>query len=324
MTRLRHLAGADAFILVLDGLVFAAFSILAPGFASIANIENVLVSALPLLLLATGQTLVLVTGGIDLSAPSIVGLASVVGAIIMSSHAGWLGGHPLAAPIGLASMLVVGAAAGLVNGVSVAWFRMPPFMVTLASMTFCGGLAVWLARTFAQSDSIDGLPAIVLAFGRGVSAAVLLALAAVAAAGVLLERTLLGRWMRAVGYNARTARVCGVPVKTVIISAFMLGGVFAALAGVLLTARLETGSPLHGRPLLLDVIGAAVIGGASLFGGRGTVVWTMCGVMFLALVSNGLMLLNLSDFAVTIVKGAVILAAALLDVWRTRWISPDR
>ena len=319
MNGARRVAGSDAFILVLNGLVFAGFAASAPGFGSVPNLANLLVSALPLLLLATGQTLVLVAGGIDLSAPAIVGLSSVAGGLVMSAHGGVLGGHPLAAWAGLLAMMAVGALAGGLNGVSVAWFRMPPFMVTLASMTFGGGLAVWLARAAAGADAIDGLPGGLLAIGRSVWGIAGLVLSAVVLAGILLDRTLFGRWLRAVGHNAETARVSGVPVSAVIISVYALSGVCAALAGVVLTARLETASPLHGRQLLLDVIGAAVIGGASLFGGRGSIGWTACGVMFLALVGSGLTLLNLSDFVITIVKGAVILAAALLDVWRTRW-----
>jgi ribose/xylose/arabinose/galactoside ABC-type transport system permease subunit len=126
----------------------------------------------------------------------------------------------------------------------------------------------------------------------------------------------LGRWLYAVGYNPRTSLISGVPVGRVTAGAYVLSGLFAATASILLTARLETGSPNHGKALLLDVIGAAVIGGTSLFGGKGKVPWTVFGVLFLALLGNGLNLLNLSDFLITIIKGTVILIAALLDVWR--------
>jgi ribose/xylose/arabinose/galactoside ABC-type transport system permease subunit len=107
-------------------------------------------------------------------------------------------------------------------------------------------------------------------------------------------------------------------VAGVTIGAYVLSGVYAALASILLTARLETGSPNHGKFLLLDIIGAAVIGGTSLFGGKGKVLWTIHGVLFLALLGNGLNLLNVSDFLITIIKGGVILLAALLDGWRNR------
>jgi ribose/xylose/arabinose/galactoside ABC-type transport system permease subunit len=162
------------------------------------------------------------------------------------------------------------------------------------------------------------LPASFVALGRNAALAAAVAIGATAAADVLLERTLLGRWLRAVGFNPRAARVAGVPVERVVVAAYAASGAFAALASILLTARLETASPTHGRQLLLDVIGAAVIGGTSLAGGVGRVRWTLLGVLFLAMAGNGLTLLNLSEFTITIVKGLVIVAAALLDAWRPR------
>jgi ribose/xylose/arabinose/galactoside ABC-type transport system permease subunit len=140
---------------------------------------------------------------------------------------------------------------------------------------------------------------------------------AVLAHGVL-SRTVLGRWLYAVGGNARAARVSGVPVERVLLLAYAACGACAGLAAVLYTARLETGSPVLGQRIFLDVIGGAVIGGSSLFGGRGTVRGTAFGVLFISLVDNSLNLLGLSSFTVLMVKGGVILAAAVLDAWRER------
>jgi len=316
----NQLVASEFFVLFLCAFAFAAFAPFTPGFATPDNVWNILVSCLPLLVLATGQTLVLITAGIDLSVSAVVGLASVVGALVMGVEAGWLRGNPAAMPVAVAAMLGTGALVGFFNGACIAWLRMPAFMVTLTSMMFFSGLAVWLAMKVGNSESIYNLPAAFLAFGHQTWLAVALAALASLLAHLLLTRTLLGRWLYAVGQNPRTSLVSGVPVDGVTISAYVLSGLFAALASVLLTARLETGSPNHGKAMLLDVIGAAVIGGTSLFGGKGKVLWTVYGVLFLALLGNGLNLLNVSDFLITIIKGAVILVAALLDGWRAKLV----
>ena len=141
------------------------------------------------------------------------------------------------------------------------------------------------------------------------------------AAQWLLSRTVLGRWFYAVGANVRTATVSGVPVVRVIVIAYILSGVFATIGSVFYSARLAAGRPTLGATLLLDVVGATVIGGTSLFGGKGKIMWTVFGVLFFVLLDNSLNLLNLSYFWVQIVKGSVILLAAALDVARTRLLA---
>lgn len=316
----NRLIGSEYFVLLLCAATFAAFAPVTPGFASPDNLWNILVFCLPLLVLATGQTLVLITGGIDLSVTASIGLSSVVGALVMGGDQGWLRGSAMAAPAAIAAMLATGALVGFLNGACIAWLRMPAFMVTLTAMMFFNGLAIWLAKKAVNAESIYNLPAAFLAFGHQAWLAVLLTALAAVAAHLLLARTLLGRWLYAVGHNPRASLISGVPVGGVTVSAYVLSGLFAALTSILLTARLETGSPNHGKALLLDVIGAAVIGGTSLFGGKGKVLWTVYGVLFLSLLGNGLNLLNLSDFMITIIKGVVILVAALLDVWRVKFV----
>lgn len=312
--------GSEFFVLFLCAVVFAAFAPFTPGFVSPGNLANILVACLPLLLLATGQTVVLITGGIDLSVTAIIGLSSIAGALVMGGDAGWLRGSPAAMPAAIVAMLATGALVGFFNGACIAWLRMPAFMVTLTTTMFFSGLAVWLAKTAVNAESIYNLPTAFLALGTQPWLAAGLVVLATVFAHLLLGRTLLGRWLYAVGHNPRASLISGVPVGGVTASAYVLSGMFAAMASILLTARLETGSPNHGKALLLDVIGAAVIGGTSLFGGKGKVLWTVYGVLFLALLGNGLNLLNLSDFLITIIKGAVILVAALLDVWRTKFV----
>jgi len=300
-------------ILLLCAAAFLAFAVAIPGFASGANVIGILISALPLLLLATGQTFVLISAGIDLSATSIVGLASVIGGLMMHGEGGLVGGAVLAPAAALITMLATGALVGLVNGVCVGALRMPAFMVTLTTGMFAGGFAVLLVRLAANMETMFNLPQAFIALGAVPAAAGAIAVGGALAAGAVLERTPYGLMLRAVGYNALAARVSGVPVARVTTIAYVFSGISAALAAVLLTGSLETASPSHGRQMLLDVIGATVIGGTSLAGGRGHVWGTAVGVLFLAVLGNGLTLLNLSDFVITIVKGLLILVAAIAD-----------
>jgi ribose/xylose/arabinose/galactoside ABC-type transport system permease subunit len=236
----------------------------------------------------------------------------------MTADGGLLAGSPLAVPAAVAVMLVTGLVVGTVNGLSVSRLRMPPFLATLAVMTFASGFAIWLTR----SRNITGLPESFRLLGAGSVGPIPTALLVVGplalAAHVLLTRTVFGRWLFAVGGNARTARVSGVPVERVVLLAYVACGLCAAVASILYTARLETGSPVLGQRILLDVIGAVVIGGTSLFGGRGSVLGTIYGALFITLLDNGLNLMGLSSFSVLMIKGTVILAAALVDALRER------
>lgn len=285
-----------------------------PGLASRTNLENLLLTLLPLFVVAIGQTLVLITGGIDLSVCSTMALASVLGALAMNGENGWFAGGAFAVPLGLLVMLATGLLVGAGNGVAVAWLRLPPFIVTLTTMMFVSGFAIWLTN----SKTIYGLPAAFNAVGGRLAWALPLALALGGAAQWGLARSLYGRWLYVVGGNPRAALVSGVPVASVTAGAYVASGAFAALAAVLYTGQAETGSPVLGQRLLLDVIAATVIGGTSLFGGRGKVVWTLFGVLFIKLIDNSLNLLNLSLSTITMVKGGIILLAALLDATRVR------
>jgi len=225
-----------------------------------------------------------------------------------------MAGSPLAAPAGVAVMMLIGVGVGAFNGAAVALGRMPPFMVTLASMMGFSGLAVWIT----QSKNINALPPAFTLLGGRTAIALLIVLAVSVIIHFLLDRSLLGRWLYAVGHNPRAALISGVPVPGVILSAYVISGLLAAVASVLYTGQTETGSPVLGQRILLDVIGATVIGGTSLSGGRGKVLWTLFGVLFLKLLDNSLNLLSLSIFTITMVKGAVIFLAAYLDSLRTR------
>lgn len=314
MAKLKRLILSEYLVLFLSGLYFAALAPFTPGFTTPENLANLLATLLPLFIVAIGQTVVLVTGGIDLSVTSIMALTSIAGAAVMGGDHGWLAGSPLAVPVAILTMLVVGALVGLCNGVAITQFKMPPFIVTLTSMMFFSGLAIWLTK----SKNIGNLPAAFNAIGGKTGLAFAVAAVLGLAAHLMLSRSLWGRWLYAVGHNARASFISGVPVSGVIISAYVVSGVCAAVAAVLYTGQAESGSPVLAQRLLLDVVGATVIGGTSLFGGRGKILWTLFGVLFLKLIDNSLNLLDLSYFTIMMVKGAVILFAALMDTVRIR------
>jgi ribose/xylose/arabinose/galactoside ABC-type transport system permease subunit len=213
-------------------------------------------------------------------------------------------------------MLVTGALAGLLNGICIGRVGMPAFMVTLTTGMFAGGLAVFLVRLVADAETLFNLPGAFVAIGSTPALAAAVAGGCALIAHGLLRTTAYGRMLQAAGCNWRTAVVSGVRVGPTVAGAYVVSGTCAAVAAILMTGSLETASSTHGRPLLLDVIGATVIGGASLTGGRGHVAGTAAGVLFLAVLGNGLTLLNLSDFVISIVKGLVILAAATIDLVR--------
>ncbi len=211
-------------------------------------------------------------------------------------------------------MLAIGCGIGLFNGICVAWLRMPAFVVTLTTMMFISGLAIWLT----QSKSIYNMPSSFLVIGKSVWITSLVAATVAVSAQFMLAKTVLGLELRSVGSNARTAAVSGINVPGVMIFAYVLCGLCAAIASVLITGQLETGSPVQWKNNLLDVIGATVIGGTSLYGGRGNILWTLGGVLLLSLIDNSLNLLNLSHFSIMMAKGGVILLAAFLDTIRYR------
>jgi ribose/xylose/arabinose/galactoside ABC-type transport system permease subunit len=225
------------------------------------------------------------------------------------------GGEARMTIVGAGVMLLVGAIVGWCNGAAITKLQMPPFIVTLTAMMFFSGLAIWLTK----SKTIYGMPSAFNAIGKSAWSALLVTALLVSAAHILLRHSLLGRWLYAVGLNVKAARISGVPVERTTLWAYVISGLCAAVAAILYTGRLETGSPVLGQRLLLDVIGAAVIGGTSLFGGRGKIVWTLYGVLFLTLIDNSLNLAGHSHFTIMMVKGSVILLAALLDVLRARW-----
>ena len=292
--------------------------LVAPGFFTVHNSWSLLFNLMPLLIVSIGQTFVMLTAGIDLSVTSVVALTSVVGGYCMSSDSGLPWSPFVAIGVGVLAMLLVGALVGLGNGLAVIRLGMPPFMVTLTTMIFFSGLAVWLTT----SQSIYNLPVAFVEMPYqsllGIPVPLIIGGLVTLVAYFVLNHTLLGEWIYAVGLNAEVAHISGVRVAMTLLSVYAFSGGCAAIASWLYTARLETGSPVMGQHILLDVIGAVVIGGTSLFGGKGKVHWTLYGVLFITLLDNSLNLIGLSYFLIMMVKGSVILLAAIIYVVRER------
>lgn len=363
----RRLMISDYFVLYLTIIMFVGAALIFPqiGLSNTLglpfNISNQFLNMWPLLAVAVGQTFVLIIGGIDLSQGSVMAITSVVGAIIMTTtldaatydksplwgtfmtaNGGLLSGSPLAVPVGVLVMLIVGAGIGYFNGFVITRFRIAPFMMTLVSMIFFSAFALWLT----QSRNISGLPDDFVRLGSGDIVSVflgdktessiprreilsafsyptLIALSLSFLASFLLTKTAFGRQMFAIGTNIRSARISGVPNNRVIIMVYMFSGFCAAISAILYSARLEIGQPSLGNNLLLDVVGATVIGGTSLFGGKGSIKGTIFGVAFFVLLLNVLNAARLSPFVIDAVKGGVILLAAFLDVARTRLVNRE-
>lgn len=305
-------------ILYACGLYYIIAALTTPGFFTVNNTWNLLYNWLPLLIVAIGQTFVILTAGIDLSVTSIIAVSSVVGGYLMSSDHTPLEDTGLTILTGVIGMIVSGMVIGFINGFAVAKLKMPAFMVTLTSLMFFSGFVVWLTT----SQNIYNLPEafVNLPYSTflGVPVPLWIGLLVLLLAYLVLNRSLYGEWIYAVGVSPKTSRISGVNVSFTLILVYVISGVCASVGAVLYTARLETGSPVMGQNVLLDVIGAVVIGGTSLFGGKGLLQWTVAGAFFMAMLDNSLNLAGLSFFLIMIVKGGIILLAALLNVLRER------
>jgi ribose transport system permease protein len=273
------------------------------AFLTTANLGNVIRQNAFTAILAAGMTFVVLTAGIDLSVGSIVGLAGMVCASVM------VAGNSVIA--GVASGMAVGILIGMVNGAAVIALRVPAFVVTLATMLIARGAAYKLT----DARTVSGLPESFGVLSSGAASAALM-LAIFVAAWLLLMRTPFGRHVYAVGGNAEAAWLSGVRVTRVQFSVYTLSGFAAGIAGVLVASRLNAGYPRAGEFYELDAIAAVVVGGTSLFGGRGSIWGTLAGAFFIGVLNNGLNLFRVSPYDQLIVKGAVLLAAASLDRWR--------
>lgn len=285
------------------------FSCLSTNFLSVRTFGTLANRIPALAVLASGMTLVIVTGGIDLSVGSVLGLC---GALLGVALTDWQ--WPLAAALPLCAL--VGLVAGLANGGASVWLKVPSFIVTLAMLEIARGLA-YLAtgsQTAYIGAAVEGLARPIA--GTGLSASFFVALAVVATCQLLLTRTVLGRNIVAVGSNETAAYYAGVGIRAVKVAAFALLGLLTGLAAVFHTARLGSADPNAGVGYELSAIAAVVIGGTSLLGGRGSVVHSFFGVLIIATLEAGLAQVGATEPVKRVVTGTVIVAAVIVDAWR--------
>jgi ribose transport system permease protein len=282
----------------------ATLALATNAFFTVDNLANVLrQNAFPAII-AAGMTFTILTAGIDLSVGSVVGLSGVLCADTLAHGGG------LAAAIGAG--LALGVAVGAANGLIVTRIRIPPFIVTLAMMLVVRGIAF----KYTNAGTISNLPPLLSPLSRGLPMTAAMA-TVFALSWVALERTAFGRHVYAIGGNADAAWLSGVRVNRVLMAVYIGCGACAGLAGVLVASRLNAGYPRAGELYELDAVAAVVVGGTSLFGGRGSIWGTLAGAFFIGILNNGLNLYNVSPYDQMIAKGLVLLAATSLDRWRT-------
>jgi ribose transport system permease protein len=296
---IRHWLDRYAIFLALV-LECVILSFATDGFLTANNLTNVLRQNAFTAVLAAGMTFVIVSGAIDLSVGSIVALSGVLCADTMARG----GGVATGIAVGVAAAVVIGA----VNGLVVTRLRVPAFIVTLAMMLVARGAAF----KYTDARTITGLPASFALLSSGTAALTIMA-AVFVGSWILLTRTPFGRHVYAVGGNTDAAWLSGIRVPRVQLLVFMISGACAGIAGVLVASRLNAGYPRAGEFYELDAIAAVVVGGTSLFGGRGSIWGALAGAFFVGVLNNGLNLFQVSPYDQLIVKGAVLLAAASLD-----------
>jgi len=286
-------------------LIFVVFGFLSPVFMTSPNLLNILQQSSINACIALGMTFVIISGGIDLSVGPAAALSAVAGASLM------VAGVPL--PLALLAALGAGMICGFFNGVLIAYAGLQPFIVTL------GGLSLYraLSLIFTGGNPVFGIPAEFRSFINGDLAGVPVPVVIVAIIAtvlwVVLNRSPLGEYILAVGGNPEAARIAGVPVARTKITVYMLSGGLAAVAAMILMGRLGAADPTMGNLWELDAIAAAAIGGASLMGGKGSVVGTLLGAVILGSLRNGLTLMNVQAFYQLLATGIIIIVAMLID-----------
>jgi ribose transport system permease protein len=288
------------------------FSQLSEYFFTTDNILNITLQISIIAIMAVGMTFVILTAGIDLSVGAIVAFTGVITTSVLKIQAPL----PVAFILALGAGLVVGALSGAVAGIFITRFNITPFIVTLALMT------IWRGAGYIYTDGrpVWGLPDEFSFLGSGrllsIPVPTLLMVLVYVVAYVVLVHTRFGRHVYAVGGNKEAARLAGISTNGVIMRVYIICGTLSAVSGILLASRVNSGQPNAGLSYELDVIAAVVIGGTSLFGGRGTIVGTFIGAMLIGVLRNGLNLMNVGSYVQSVVLGVVILLAVLLDQFR--------
>ncbi|MCB4920606.1 ABC transporter permease [Brucella intermedia] len=302
--------------------IIAVFSFLSPNYFTVNNFLTMSSHVAIFGLLAIGMLLVILNGGIDLSVGSTLGLAGVVAGFLMQGvtlqHFGVILYFPVWAVVIITCAL--GAFVGAINGVLIAYLRVPAFVATLGVLYCARGVALLMTNGLTYNN-LGGRPELGntgfdwLGFNKlfGVQIGVLVLVVLAIVCAIVLNRTAFGRWLYASGGNERAAELSGVPVKRVKVSVYVISGICAAIAGLILASQLTSAGPTAGTTYELTAIAAVVIGGAALTGGRGTIQGTLLGAFVIGFLSDGLVIIGVSSYWQTVFTGAVIVLAVLLN-----------
>ena len=298
-------------IFVVFILVCIVLSTVSPQFLTVPNWTIIITQVSINALLAFGVTFVIITGGIDLSLGSMVAVTGVLAA--MTAHPDTF---PLAVPILVG--LFAGVLMGAFNGFVITKSKIAPFIVTLGTMTIARGLALIISKGRPVSNLSDSFNFIGGGSLLGVPVPIIILIVVFILCSILLKKTILGRYIYAVGGNEQAARASGININQVKMAVYTLCGLLAGLAGIILTSRVITGQPNAGSGFELDAIAAAVIGGTSTTGGKGTITGTLIGVLLIGVINNGLDLLNVTSYYQQVVMGSIIIGAVVLDSWNQK------
>ncbi len=291
-------------------VLLIVLSLKSPYFASLNNFLNILVAVSTIGIIAVAMTMVIVSGGIDLSVGSVVALSGVAVAQLSHHYAIWL-------CVGAA--LLVGAIVGLFNGVAVTRIGINPLIATLGTLSIARGLSFVFSGGLTQSIDNEGFGFLGRGFVFGVPFQVIVMVILFIMVAFVMRATVFGRSIYAIGGNAHASRLAGLPVQNMQVAVYLLSGLSAALGGVFLASQLSAGAPAAAAGIELSVIAAVILGGTSLSGGKGTISGTLLGVLILGTLNNGLTLLNVSSYYQEVARGVVLLLAVGLDQARLRW-----
>jgi ribose/xylose/arabinose/galactoside ABC-type transport system permease subunit len=319
------LGGHQIIIVALIGLLAFAVYAVKPTFLSPNSIDNMLRMASIYGTVALGMTLVIITGGIDLSAGSMMAFGGAIGAGLLGTAFGAANPIQLPPPVAIVVALAIVGAIGMLDGVAISRFGIAPFVVTLGMMTVVRGLTFIFADYVVRSVPGSGItfsdPLFDWLGGASwgpIPTATLLFLGLAAALALMLRHTHFGRAIYAIGGDPETARLAGISVTGVIIGVYGVAGLLSGLGGIVLVGRLSSATPVLAVGYELDIITIVIVGGASLAGGRGTILGTVLAAVLISMIANGLDMMNVQSFYQYLVKGSVLLAAVILDQWYQR------
>lgn len=287
-----------------------ACQILGKSFLTLGNIKNIINQSSVIAVIAIGQSVVVLTGGIDLSVGSIVGFVGILGGLLIK------GGVPIA--LTCLILMAVGIAVGALNGAFVSYGKVPAFIVTLGSMQIIRGLTMVLNSGKPVSGFPQALRTVTNASVAGIPVSIIYLFILYAIMITVMKKTRLGRWIYSIGGNANAAKLAGVRTNRIELYAYAIGGLFAAIGGIFLLSRLSYADPNAGMGYELDAIAAAVIGGIALSGGKGNIGNTLLGALILGMLKSGLQIMNVPVYFQTVIIGITIIAAVFLDKAKER------